>query len=260
MNAPPPTREFLRVEREAGIVRLVLDRPPLNVLHPSMLGELEEALAGVATDEEARVVLLQGAGKAFCAGVEVADHLPERIETTLARFGGVIRRLLDLPMPAVAAVHGAALGGGCELALACDVVLARADLRLGVPEVRLGAIPPVAAVLLPRLVGRQRALDLILSGRTLGAEEARSLGLASRVFPEDAFEAAVGDYVRGLAALSRPVLRLAKRAVTEGLEGTTEEALAGVESLYVREVAPLSDAREGLTAFQEKREPAWSDA
>lgn len=260
MSAPPATREFLRVERDADVVRLVMDRPPLNVLHLPMLGELEEALAGVEADDEARVLVLAGAGKAFCAGVEVADHLPERVETTLARFGDVIRRLLDLPMPLVAAVHGAALGGGCELTLACDVVLARADLRLGVPEVRLGAIPPVAAALLPRLVGRQRALDLILSGRSLGAEEARSLGLATHVYPEDGFEAAVGGYLRGLAALSRPVLRLAKRAVTAGLEGSTEEALAGAEALYLREVARLSDAREGLAAFLEKREPVWSDA
>lgn len=259
MSSPDPAGRCLRVERKGGVVRLVLDRPPVNVLHLSLLAELEEAVVGLAGDDEARVVVLAGADRAFCAGVEVADHLPERLEDTLSRFGAVIRGLLGLPMPVVGAVHGAAMGGGCELALACDVVLARDDLRMGVPEVRLGAIPPAAAALLPRLVGRQRALDLVLSGRGLDAEEALALGLASRVWPEPRFEAAVDDYVRGLAALSRPVLRLAKRAVREGLERPLEEALAGAESVYRRELAPLLDAREGLAAFMEKREPAWSD-
>lgn len=259
MSARAAALEFLRLAREADVVRLTLARPPVNVLHRPMLAELQETLVSLARDDEVRVVVLAGKGRAFCAGVEVADHLPDRLDETLDRFGAVIRGLLGLPMPVVAAVHGPALGGGCELALSCDVVLAREDLRMGVPEVRLAAIPPAAAALLPRLLGRQRALDLVLSGRAVDAREALALGLASHVYPEDRFEAAVSEYVRDLASLSRPALRLAKRAVREGLEGSTAEALAGAESLYRRELAPLLDAREGLAAFMEKREPAWSD-
>lgn len=254
------TGRFLRLERSAGVVRLVLDRPPLNVLHVPMLEELREALGEVEADGGAKVLVLAGAGRAFCAGVDVADHLEDRVATTLGLFHGSIRRLLALEIPVLAAVHGAALGGGFELLLACDVVLAAEGARLGQPEVRLGALPPVGAALLPRLVGRQRALDLILTGRVMEAEEARAWGLVSRLFPEDRLETAVAEYARGLASLSRPVLALAKRAVGEGLERDVDGALEHAEALYLEELIRLEDAREGLAAFLEKREPAWRHA
>lgn len=260
MSAPAASYRSLRLERDADVVRLVLDRPPLNVLDRAALAEFEAALAEIGGDEEMRVLVLAAAGKAFCAGVDVADHLPDRLDRTLERFGGVVRRLLAVRAPVVAAVHGAALGGGCELTLASDVVLAREDAHFGVPEVRLGALPPVAAVLLPRLVGHQRALDLILSGRIIDAAEARQLGLASHVYREAEFDQAVSEYVGGIAGLSRPVVRLAKRALTEGLERSTGDALDHAETLYRCEGSFLQDAREGLEAFMEKREPVWSDA
>jgi cyclohexa-1,5-dienecarbonyl-CoA hydratase len=252
--------DFLRLEHTDGLVRLTLDRPPLNVLHIPLLHELDEALAAVGADAEARVLVVTGKGKAFCAGVDVADHTPERIGTTLELFHGAVRRLLALELPVIAAVNGAALGGGCELVLACDVVLARAGATLGQPEIRLGALPPVAAVLMPRLLGRQRALDLILSGEVFTADEAVGWGLVTRVLADEEFEASVAAYTEGLASLSRPVLRLAKRAIREGESGEPTEALEAAEKLYLDELMSLGDAREGLAAFMEKREPVWSDA
>lgn len=252
--------EFLRVERSDGVTRVVLYRPPLNVLHLPMLRELERVLAELVGDREMRVLMLAGAGRVFCAGVDVADHLPERVGETLERFHAVIRRLREAECPVVAAVHGAALGGGCELAAASDLVLARAETKLGQPEVALGAIPPAAAALLPRLLGPQRALDLILTGRTVTAEEAHGMGLVAQVLPEGSFEEEALAYARGLASLSRPVLALAKRAVREGLDRPVDEALQGAEDLYLKELVRLADAREGLDAFLEKREPAWRNA
>lgn len=252
--------KYFRFERCEGVLRLVLDRPPLNVLHVAMLQELEEALAHVSEDPDVRVLVLTGAGRAFCAGVDVADHLPDRVGITLRLFHGIIRRLLELRLPVVAAVNGAALGGGCELLLACDVVLAKAGAKLGQPEIRLGTLPPAAAALLPRRVGPQRALDLILTGRTLEADEARTLGLVTHVLAEDDFEAEVAQYAKNLASLSRPVLELAKRAVVEGLEVPWRSALARAEAVYLNQLVGLADSREGLAAFLEKREPVWSDA
>ena len=167
---------------------------------------------------------------------------------------------MELPCPVVAAVNGAALGGGCELVLAADVVFARAGAKMGQPEILLGVFPPVAAALLPRLIGRQRAMDLILSGRTLKAEEALAIGLVSRVIPPEHFAAEVDEYVTGLASLSRPVLRLAKATARECLELSPQKAVHRAEKRYLRELMALEDPHEGLAAFLEKRSPVWKGA
>lgn len=252
--------EHVRLERCGGVLRLLLDRPPLNVLHLPMLRELAVALDEVKADPEVKVLVVAGAGRAFCAGVDVADHVAERVHEMLPAFHEVIRKLVSVECAVVAAVHGAALGGGCELLLACDVVLARADARLGQPEIRLGAFPPVAAALMPRRIGLQRTMDLVLSGRTLDAAEAERLGLVQRVLPVDGFGDAVDALVAELAALSRPVLRLAKRAVVEGLELGAGPALDLAERLYLEELLRYGDPHEGLAAFLEKRPPVWRDA
>ena len=139
--------EFLWLEREGRLARLTLDRPPINVLHTPMLQELHAALGVVGADPEIGVLLIEGAGKAFCAGVDVEDHTADRVEGMLQAFHKVVTQLLDLPVPTVASVGGAALGGGFELLLGCDIVLARSDAKMGQPEVRLGVFPPAAAAL-----------------------------------------------------------------------------------------------------------------
>lgn len=248
----------IRFERAGGLVRLILDRPPLNVLNIPMLRDLNNALQELGQDESVNVLLVTGSGRAFCAGVDVADHTADRVDEMIGTFHRVIEQLMDLPFPVVAAINGTALGGGFELALACDVVLAREGAKLGQPEIRLGVFPPAAAVLLPRLVGRQTAADLILSGRVVEAEEAVKLGLASQVFPADKFAAGVEEYAVSMAALSGPVLRLTKRALREGEAGTPRDAMSRLERLYLDELMQMDDAHEGLAAFTEKRAPAWS--
>ena len=249
----------VHLHEEGGVARLVLDRPPVNVLDLGALDEMETLLGRVGGREDVRVLCLAGEGEAFCSGVAVEDHLPERVEATLQRFGRVVEALLDLPFPVVAAVRGAALGGGCELAAACDLVLAREDAVLGQPEIRLGVFPPAAAALLPRLLGRQRALDLVLTGRTLDADEALRIGLVQRVFPAGAFEEEVEACLERLAGHSRPVVRLAKRATLRALERPLREAMHDAERLYLDDLMELRDPVEGLEAFLEKRRPAWED-
>lgn len=247
----------LRMEATASVRRIVLDRPPLNILDTAMLGELDEAVARVAADSDASVLVLTGEGKAFCAGVDVADHTEDRVHDMIHAFHTALERLLSLGVPVVAAVNGAALGGGMELALACDVVLARDAAKLGQPEIQLGVFPPFAAAVLPRLVGRAAALDVCLTGRTFTAGEAHALGLVQHVFAGETFTSDVDGYVARLAALSPAVLRLAKRAVVESLEAPVGEALRVVERLYLDDLMKLEDAREGLSAFLDKRPPVW---
>jgi cyclohexa-1,5-dienecarbonyl-CoA hydratase len=242
------------------VARLTLDRPPVNVLNIAMLEELGDAITEASTDVAAKVLVLEGAGKAFCAGVDVSDHTADRVGAMIEAFSRAIAALRASPVPVIAAVHGAALGGGCELALACDIVLARDDAKLGQPEVRLGVFPPAAAALLPRLVGRQRALDLLLTGRTVLADEALRLGLVARVLPQDGFADAVHGYAASLAAHSRPVLALTKRAVVENLDRPLAEALDAADRLYLNDLMVLHDPHEGLAAFMEKRDPAWKDS
>ncbi|MEN8144167.1 MAG: enoyl-CoA hydratase-related protein [Gemmatimonadota bacterium] len=251
---------YMNLRREGGTATIELDHPPLNVLHIPMLQELDAVLAGLSSDPELKLLVLTATGKAFCAGVDVADHTAERVEFMIETFHSAIGRLLRFNAPVVGALNGAALGGGCELALACDVILASSRAKLGQPEIKLGVFPPVAAALLPRLVGRQRALDLILSGRVLRASEARDIGLVSQVAEPEKFDELVANYVAELASLSLPVLRLTKRAVVDGLDLPATEALAGAERHYLDDLMKLDDAREGLAAFLEKREPVWRDA
>jgi cyclohexa-1,5-dienecarbonyl-CoA hydratase len=248
----------VRVEPGA-VCRVVIDRPPLNVLSTALLDELDAALASAFAHGATKVVVLSGEGRGFCAGVDVADHTPDRVDAMIHAFRRVVDRLLGAQMPVVAAVHGAALGGGLELALACDLVLAAEGSRLGQPEIGLGVFPPAAAALLPRLVGRQAALDLILTGRVLSPAEAKAMGLVTHVLPGGDFAAAAADYAASLAAQSRPVLRLAKRAVLAGLERPLDAALTEADRIYLDELMRLRDPAEGLAAFLEKREPVWSE-
>ncbi len=252
--------EYVHLERSGAVARLRLDRPPLNVLHIPMLRELCAALDEADADPACKVLVLTGGGRAFCAGVDVADHTAERVSEMLPLFHAAIRRLLDVDLAVVAALNGHALGGGCELALACDVVLAREDVRIGQPEITLGVFPPAAAVLLPRVVGRQRALELILTGRVLTAPEALQWGLIAEVVPADRFEDRVDKWAKQVASLSRPVLRLAKKAVRETLDLPLHAGLDRAEDLYLTELMGCADPHEGLAAFLEKRKPVWKDA
>lgn len=255
------TYRFLRLERgDDGVSHLLLNRPPLNVLHIPMLEEMADALDVIGADGSLKALQISGADRAFCAGVDVGDHAADRVVHMLTLFHKVVARVMALEFPVVAAVHGAALGGGCELMMACDLAVARADSRIGQPEIQLAVFPPVAAALLPRLIGRQHAMELILTGRVLTATEARERGLVSEVWPAEGWEERVREYMARFAALSGPVLRLTKRAVEGGFYLDPEDAMQRAESLYLNELMRLRDPHEGLAAFIDKRRPVWQEA
>lgn len=248
--------EFIELTREGELGRLRLRRPPLNILHAPMLREL---LAALESAPPASVVLIEAAAecRAFSAGVDAAEHLPEKLDAMLESFHAVFRYLQRAEFLTLALVRGPCLGGGAELALACDAVIASDAASFGFPEIRLGCFPPVAAALLPSLVGLRRSLEWILSGREIGAAEALAAGLVNRVAPPELAEAEARAFLQPWLAHSAPVLRLARRAV--GWRGF-ERRLRENEKLYREMLAHEPDMREGIEALLEKRPPHWHSA
>jgi cyclohexa-1,5-dienecarbonyl-CoA hydratase len=242
---------------DGATARVVLNRPPLNILDLPAIQELSSVLESLSREPALRALVISAEGKAFSAGVAVQDHLPERAWGMLSAFHGIFRRLWLFPCPTLAVVNGPALGGGCELACFADLVVASDTATFGLPETRLGVFPPVAAAHFPQRIGAARTLQLILAGGTLSAREALAIGLVDEVVPPDALAAAAESAVGRWRDKSAPVLRLARRAV-QCAGPDFETALDRAERLFLDELMKTADAAEGLRAFLEKRPPSWS--
>jgi cyclohexa-1,5-dienecarbonyl-CoA hydratase len=242
---------------EGGVLWVTLEHPPLNVLDVPLIEDLAARLSALFPREDLKVIVWRSAlPRIFSAGVDIRDHSRERAVRMLGAFHGLVRTLLLLPQASIASVDGACLGGGCELAAACDFLLATGVSSFGQPEINVGCFPPAASVLLPRLVGRSAA-GMILTGAPLSAGDAAGAGLVTRVVEDLPGE--TERLARSLAEKSRAVLSLARRALLEGSYGSPLEALDRVEALYTEELLKTADAEEGVRAFLEKRPPSWKD-
>jgi len=237
---------------DANAYRVTLNDPPLNIMDIAMLEELRDALARVKNDRHALIIAANG-GKAFSAGASVQDHVGDRVVTMLERFHDCFRMLAKLDIVTVAFVNGAALGGGCELALACDFILASDRSRFGQPEINLGVFPPVAAYQLSRQMSPRKGLELLLTGDPVDAGE-----IANAIFPVAEFDARANEWMQRIYKQSASSLRMAKRAFRLAQNADFDERLAKVERLYLEELMKTKDANEGLAAFIEKRKPAWT--
>jgi len=251
--------EFIELSEADGITAITLNRPPVNVMNIAMMAEINAALESLRASNIA-ALLFRATGKAFSAGVDVSDHTAEKVGEMIAQFHGIFRKLAMTDALTIAAVNGAALGGGCELATFCDIVLASERAKFGQPEVQVGVLPPVAACILPLQIGIKKAIELNAVGATIKAEEAYRIGLVNEVYPSDEFEQSVEDYLNAIRKLSRPVVRMAKRATAMRARDQVLTHLEQVERLYLDELMKLSDAHEGITAFVEKRNPNWKHA
>ncbi len=252
-------KTLIRLDDDGTIARLTLDRPPLNILTIPMLDELNQSLEDLLPRGSLKAVVLAGVGQAFSAGVAVEDHVGERVKPMLDAFHRTFRLLRALDCPTVAAVHGAALGGGAELATFCDLVVASETATFGQPEIKVGVFAPIAALHYPMRIGLSRTLRLLLSGEVLTASDAERIGLVDRVVPAECLDEAVDAELARLRAQSAAVLRLTKRAVRDVHGLPFDEALALLEELYHCELMKTDDAEEGLRAFVEKRTPVWKD-
>jgi cyclohexa-1,5-dienecarbonyl-CoA hydratase len=247
----------ITVSSDANAYRITLADPPLNILDISMLKELREALARVAPRRHVLIIDAEG-DKAFSAGASVQDHVGDRVVTMLGHFHDCFRLLDKLDIVTVALVRGAALGGGCELALACDFVLASDRAKFGQPEINLGVFPPVAAYQLSRQLAPRKGLELLLTGDSIDAATAERLGLVNAVFPLAEFDARADEWLQRLYKQSASSLRFARRAFRLAQSANFNERLAAVERLYLDELMETHDANEGLNAFVEKRKPVWT--
>ena len=251
--------QFISVQTTDGIGVVTLNRPPVNVLHNPMMAELNAALESLGRADVAAIVL-RAEGKAFSAGVDVADHEGDKAADMIRLFHGIFRTLAATDALTVALVQGAALGGGCELACFCDIILASDKAKFGQPEVQVGVFPPVAACVFPLRIGLAKAVELTAVGETIPAAEAHRIGLISHVYSVEEFAARAEAYLAGIRKLSRPVVRAAKRAVWLTAREPMLRHLERAERLYLDELMHLSDAHEGLTAFLAKRAPVWKHA
>jgi enoyl-CoA hydratase/carnithine racemase len=252
--------EFVRVERDGAVASIRLDRPPANALSEAVSLELWDAARDVEDDDGVRAVVVWGGERIFAAGADVkamAEFGPREIESSVGALEGALRHLEAVPKPVVAAVNGYALGGGCELALACDFRYAAADARLGLPEIRLGIIPGAGGTQrLPKLVGLARARDLIFSGRHVGADEALEIGLIDAVTsPDRVYEEALAR-ARGFADGPSLAYRAAKVALLAAGDRRQEDGLE-VEREMFRELFATQDQKEGMRAFLDKRAPRF---
>jgi cyclohexa-1,5-dienecarbonyl-CoA hydratase len=241
-----------------GVATISINRPPLNILNTETLLELTMAFEKARNDSAVSIVVVTGAGdRAFSAGVDIRDHLPEKVSSTLSIFNKVFYVLRSLDKPTIAVVNGVALGGGCELAMSCDIIIASEKAQFGQPEITVGAIPPVAVVLLPRLVGPTKAYELILTGDVIHAAEARQIGLVNRVVPQEKLHEAAKELVAKLKLKSPVVLKLTRMSMRQVLDADFKKELEEVTGIYVNLLMRTEDAVEGLKAFMEKRKPQW---
>jgi cyclohexa-1,5-dienecarbonyl-CoA hydratase len=256
MNEP---MKHLKIEQADGVARITFARPKHNVLDIEMIKEINSLLDSLAADEDLKCIVLLGEGPSWCAGVEVADHKPEMADEMIAVFNGIFERIHKLEVPVIAGVHGACLGGGMEVAIACDIIVAAQKAVFGQPEIKLGFLPPYAAVRLPQLVGPARAIEVCTTGKRYSAEEARQMGMVAYVTDDDDLPQVLDKLVAEIQACSPLIIRLNKRAVKQHLGMDFQSALNGVSDLFLNVLMKTEDTLEGIRSFEEKRRPQWKN-
>jgi cyclohexa-1,5-dienecarbonyl-CoA hydratase len=243
---------------EGKILHLVIDAGKGNVLDVALMGELGVVLDRHAAAASLRVIILDHAGEHFSFGASIEEHAPDRIRGMLSSFHALAKRILGLDVPMVVVVRGTCLGGGLEVACLGHRIFASENASLGQPETLLGVFAPIGTALLPRLIGRQAAADLLFTGRSVNAKEALAMGLVASV-DKDPLAAALKWVRTNLVPKSASSLRFAARALRLSANGEVERVLDELEALYLDELMATSDAVEGITAFLEKRDPEWKD-
>ncbi len=251
--------QYLKIENADGVARITLDRPKHNVLDISMMNEMIAELGSLATDDELKCLVINGAGASFCAGVEVADHKPQNVQQMIDTFNRIFELIDRLDVPVIAAVHGACLGGGMELAIAGDIIVAAENAMFGQPEIKLAFLPPYAAIRLPHLVGPAKTIEICTTGKRYSAEAARQMGMISYVVADDQLMDATDKLVKEIQYNSPLIIRLNKQAVKKHLGLPFPQAIESVSDLFLNTLMKTEDVLEGIQSFEEKRKPVWKN-
>ena len=251
--------KHIGVNFDGGLGTITLNKPPVNVLNIEMMDEINDTLRGWIEEKDLKVVLFDAEGKCFSAGVDVGEHMGGLAPKMIESFHGMFRLMEALGAVTVASVFGSCLGGGCELAIFCDLVIADETAKFGQPEIQVGVLPPIAAQVMPRIIGRKAANDLILSGRIISAQEAMEMGLINKTVAKGDLSQETESFIKPYLSLSAEVIRIAKKTIKAGLMDELEPSLKAIEDIYLNELMKTADAQEGLQAFLEKRKPVWKN-
>jgi cyclohexa-1,5-dienecarbonyl-CoA hydratase len=249
----------LKFEKADGVARITLNRPKFNMMNIEMMNELNGILEDLLSDGDLKCVAIYAEGKHFCTGVEVADHKPENVDDMIATFNRIFELTEQMEVPIVAVVQGFCLGGGMELAIACDIIVAGEGAQFGQPEIKVGFFPPYAAMRLPQLIGPAKAVEICTTGRFYKAPEARDLGMVAHVVEDDQLGEAAEAIIKDIQGNSPLIIRLNKRAVKQHLGLSFEPALEGVSDLFLNTLMKTEDTLEGIASYEEKRKPGWKN-
>ncbi|MDQ0340957.1 enoyl-CoA hydratase [Caldalkalibacillus uzonensis] len=255
--------QHLALSRQDRIAVITLNRPPANALSPDLLEELDNVLTDIEQDPALKVVILHGEGRFFAAGADIKGFTTiqnaEEAEELAKKGQQLFNRMEAFPKPIIAAIHGAALGGGLELALACHLRLATPDAKLGLPELNLGIIPGFAGTQrLPRVVGKAKALEIILTSQPVNGEEAETLGLVNKCVSQDNLLNEALAIAKHMADKSAVSIAFSIEAVNYGEQHGLTEGQQKEAELFGR-LFSTEDAKEGVQAFLEKRKPVFKD-
>ena len=248
-----------RLEHDGAVLRLVIANGKGNVIDAAVTEALSAALAGSEGAPGLRCVVIEGEGKHFSFGASVPEHTAAEVGAMLPRFHALVRQIVNLDVVVIALVRGQCLGGGLEVAAACSLILAEDGAWFGQPEIKLGVLAPAGSVLLPARLAPAVAEDLLITGRSVPAAEAKAIGLVAALFERGGGEEGLGAWLAdNILPRSAAALRFALQAARAPLRAAVNARLQAVEDLYLHELMATSDAVEGITAFLERREPAWT--
>ena len=259
--AAPKPEEFQHVKYriEGQVARLTLDRPEHNLLNERMLAEVAAGINSVGNRSDVKLIVLDSAAKAFCGGIELGEYTQRRVFQLLEAFHNTFAAMLDTSKPLLVVVNGPAFGGGAELAALGDLVIATPKAKFAQPEIKLGVFPPLAAAILPNILGLKIASELVMTGETITAERARECGLVNWLVPENELQKKVDEVIAKVTAQSGPVLTMAKKAILGSMGLPLRDAVRNSMRVFLNELGDLEDSQEGVRALVEKRAPQWKN-
>ncbi|MBZ5526312.1 MAG: enoyl-CoA hydratase/isomerase family protein [Acidobacteriia bacterium] len=255
----PEEFQFIKLRLEGGAAWMTLNRPEHNLLNEAMLKELADGFSFLGEKNDVKLVVLDSACKVFCGGIDLGEYTSQRVFQMLSAFHGVFTAMMDVAKPVLCVVNGQAIGGGGELAAFGDLVVASPKARFAQPEISIGVFPALATTVLPLLVGPKKALELVLTGEPITAEQAFELGLVNRLVPEEKLAQTVKDLIARITSHSGPVLSMAKRAILGGTGMSIQDGMKNSMNIFLNELYKLDDAQEGVRAILEKRKPEWKN-
>lgn len=255
----PDQFAYVKLRVESSVARITLSRPEHNLLNEGMLREISDGIGFAGDSAEVKLILIDSACKVFCGGIDIGEYTSTRVFQMLDAFHGAFAAMLEVGKPVICVVNGPAIGGGAELAVFGDLVIATPKARFAQPEISIGMFPPLASTILPFLVGPKKALEIVLTGEAISAERALELGLVNRLIPEANLQQGVNELTERIAAHSGPVLAMAKKAILGGMGLSLRDGLKNSMNIFLNELYRLEDSQEGLRALVEKRKPNWKN-